>query len=235
MPARIVLAAIFTACALSPALAQPPPPPSISVTGEATISVPPDLAQIDGGVTTEAKTAREASEANNKAMGTVLLALKNAGIPEKDFQTSRLSLQPQSSTTRGSTAPAQIVGYRASNRVTVTVRDVTKLASVIDALVGGGANDISGIHFAVSESSKLLDKARGEALADARRKAEIYANAAGVTLGQPLSISEQGGSAPPIVFRRMAADMAASAPIAQGEETLRMAVSVSYEIKPKAP
>ena len=71
------------------------PPPAISVTGEATVSVPPDLAQIDAGVTSDAKTAREASDANNAAMGKVLLALKGAGIDEKDYQTSRLSLQPQ--------------------------------------------------------------------------------------------------------------------------------------------
>ncbi len=71
------------------------PPPAISVTGEATISAPPDLAQIEAGVTTEAKTAREASDANNAAMGKVLLALKGAGIDEKDYQTSRLSLQPE--------------------------------------------------------------------------------------------------------------------------------------------
>ena len=82
----------------APALAQTMPPPAISVTGEATVSVAPDQAQIDGGVTSDAKTAREASEANNAAMGKVLLALKGAGIDEKDYQTSRLSLQPQFAT-----------------------------------------------------------------------------------------------------------------------------------------
>ncbi len=233
MTRRSVLAAIMIAC-VSPALAEPLSPAAISVTGEATISVPPDLAQVDGGVTTEAKTAREATEANNKAMGAVLAALKAAGIPEKDLQTSRLSLQPQS-TSRVSGGPVQITGYRASNRVTVTVRDIAKVASVIDALTGSGANDIGGINFMVSQASKLLDEARTQALNDARRKAEIYARAAGVDVGAPLSISEDGAP-PPVMYRRMAAGMAASAPapIAQGEETLRVAVNVSYEIKPKA-
>jgi uncharacterized protein YggE len=78
----------------TPALAQTPPP-AISVNGEASVSVSPDLAQVEGGVTSEAKTAREASDANNAAMGKVLLALKGAGIDEKDYQTSRLSLAPQ--------------------------------------------------------------------------------------------------------------------------------------------
>jgi uncharacterized protein YggE len=213
----------------SPTLAQTPPP-MISVTGEATVSVPPDQAQIDGGVTSDAKTAREASDANNAAMGKVLLALKGAGIDEKDYQTSRLSLQPQYAPNRS--GPSPVVGYRASNRVTVRLRDVTKVASIIDVLVGAGANELGGINFMVSQASKLLDDAREKAIADARRKAEIYAKAAGVTLGEPLSISEEGGSAP--VFRgKMVAGMAASAPVAQGEETLSVAVNVSWAIKPK--
>ncbi|NGX96234.1 MAG: SIMPL domain-containing protein, partial [Candidatus Afipia apatlaquensis] len=204
-----------------------------SVTGEASISVPPDLAQIDSGVTTEAKTAREASEANNKAMGGVLQALKNAGIAEKDIQTSRLSLSPQSTPGRNPNAPFQITGYRASNRVTVTIRDIAKVADTIDVLVGSGANEISGISFMVSKASKLLDDARSEAIADARRKAEIYAKAANISLGAPISISEE--TAPgPVPYRKMAADLAASAPVAQGQETLRVSVSVSYELKQKA-
>jgi uncharacterized protein YggE len=214
----------------APALAQTTPPAMISVTGQATISVAPDQAQIDSGVTTEAKTAREASDSNNAAMGKVLLALKGAGIEEKDFQTSRLSLQPQNAVNRP--GPPAIVGYRASNRVTIRLRDVTKVANVIDTLVSAGANEIGGINFTVSQSSKLLDDARDQAVADARRKAEIYAKAAGVTLGAPISISEDGAPAP--MFRsRMVAGMAA--PVAQGEETLSVTVSVSWAIKPKEP
>jgi uncharacterized protein YggE len=233
MKHRAPLAAAVIAGALlaTPALAQTVVPPSvISVTGEATVSVPPDQAQIDGGVTSEAKTAREASDANNTAMGKVLLALKGAGIEERDVQTSRLSLQPQSAPNRP--GPSAIVSYRASNRVTVRLRDVTKVANVIDTLVGAGANEIGGINFVVSQASKLLDEAREQAIADARRKAEIYAKAAGVTLGAPLSISEQGFPGP-IPFRKMAVGMAASTPVAQGEETLAVTVSVSWAIKAK--
>ena len=228
---RPPLAAALAAAALlaSPALAQTAPPPAvISVTGEASVSVAPDFAQIEGGVASEAKTAREASDANNGAMGKVLLALKSAGIEEKDFQTTRLALQPQTAPNRP--GPSAIVGYRASNRVTIRLRDVTKLANVIDTLVGAGANDIGGINFMVSNASKLLDEAREQAIADARRKAEIYAKAAGVTLGVPLSITE-GGAPGPITFRRMAAGIAKSAPVAQGEERLQVTVSVSWAIK----
>jgi uncharacterized protein YggE len=230
---RHAFAAIVFACAISPAFAETQPP-AISVSGEATISVPPDLAEINGGVTTEAKNARDASAANNTAMSAVLQALKASGVAEKDIQTSRLSLQPQSAPIKGNNGPMQIVGYRASNRVTVTVRDVTKVANAIDALVSSGANDISGISFMVSQASKLLDDARAKAIDDAHRKADIYARAAGVTLGAPLSISEQGMPGP-MPYRKMAAAMADSAPVAPGEEMLRVSVSVSYEIKPKTP
>ena len=214
----------------APALAQTVPPPAISVTGEANVSVAPDQAQIDGGVTSDAKTAREASEANNAAMGKVLLALKAGGIDEKDFQTSRLSLQPQYAPQRS--GPNVISGYQASNRVNIKLRDVSKVAQVIDMLVAAGANNIGGINFMVSAASKLLDDAREQAIADARRKAEIYAKAAGVALGSPVSISEDG-SPGPMPFRRMAAGMAASAPVAQGKETLQVTVNVSWAIKPK--
>lgn len=215
----LALAVVAATWLAAPALAQTVPPPAISVTGEANVSVAPDQAQIDGGVTSEAKTAREASDANNAAMGKVLLALKGAGIEEKDYQTSRLSLQPQSAPNRA--GPSPIVGYRASNRVTVKIRDVTKVANVIDVLVAAGANDIGGIHFSVTQASKYLDEAREKAVADARRKAEIYAKTAGVTLGEPISITEEGAPTP--LFRgKMAAPMAAAAPVAQGEETLSL-------------
>jgi len=217
----------------APALAQTPAgfSPAISVTGEASISVPPDLASVDAGVATDAKSAREASEANNAAMAKVQAALKAVNIDAKDIQTSRLSLQPQYAPNHS--GPSPIVGYRASNRVTVRIRDVGKVAGVIETLVGAGANDIGNVSFEVSQASKLLDEAREKAVADARRKAEIYAKAAGVTLGVPLSISEEG--APPPVYRAkmmQGAPMAAApTPIAQGEETLSVSVSVTWGIK----
>lgn len=233
MTARLSIAVAAALLAAAPALAQeqarPVLPPSISVSGEASVSAPPDLAMIDAGVGSDAKTAREAAEANNAAMTKVLQALKTAGIDDKDYQTSRLSLQPQYAPNRpGST----VTGYRASNRVTIKLHDVGKVASVIDALVAAGANDVGNIYFTVAEPSKLLDEAREKAVTDARRKAEIYARAAGVTLGQPLTISEDGTPAPMFRVKTLATPMAATAtPVAQGEETLSITVSVTWAIK----
>jgi uncharacterized protein YggE len=233
MKSCVLPAALLAAALASPALAQGDLQPAISVSGEATISVPPDLAQIDAGVASDAKTAKDAAEANNAAMGKVLAALKGAGIDEKDVQTSRLSLQPQYAPNRAG-PPSSVTGYRASNRVTIKLHDLTKVASVIDTLVAAGANDIGNVGFTVAQPSKLLDEAREKAVADARRKAEIYAKAAGVTLGAPLDITE-GGTPAPMFRSKMvaAAPMAvAGTPIAQGEETLSVSISVTWAIKP---
>jgi uncharacterized protein len=232
MKKTLLLAGTIAVLFAAPAFAQDDFPSAISVSGEASVSVAPDLAQLDGGVASDGKTAREASEANNAVMTKVLAALKTAGIDEKDVQTSQLSLQPQYAPNRP--GPAAVTGYRASNRVTVKLHDVSKVASVIDTLVGAGANDIGNVNFLVSQASWHLDQAREKAFADAKRKAEIYAKASGVTLGAPISISEEGAPAPVFRARMMPAApiaMASPTPIAQGEETLSVTVSVSWAIK----
>jgi len=162
-------------------------------------------------------------------MGKLLLALKGAGIDEKDFQTSRLSLQPQNAPNR--TGPSAIVGYRASNRVTIRLARRRQTRNVIDTLVGAGANEIGGINFMVTAASKLLDQAReqgrrrcppqGRDLCQGRRR---HAWHPAQHLGRKFS--------GPTPYRRMSAGMAASAPVAQGEETLQVTVSVSWAIKP---
>jgi len=202
--------------------------PAITVSGEASVSVAPDLALIEGGVTNEAKTAREASDVNSRAMTAILAALKTAGIADADIQTSRLTLAPQQSTVRALSAAA-ITGYRASNRVTIRLRDITKVASTLDTLVTTGANEIGGINFMVSQESKALDEARAKAIEDARRKAEIYAKAAGVRVGTPLSVREDGGGGP-VSVHATSYKKFGGPPVAPGEETLRITVTVSYEI-----
>jgi uncharacterized protein YggE len=229
MKKPVALAALLATTLLAAPARADDFPSAISVSGEATVSAAPDLAQIDAGVANDARTAKEASDANNAAMNKVLAALKGAGIAEKDYQTSRLSLQPQYGQNK-STGATPVVGFRASNRVTVKIRDVTKVAGIIDTLVGAGANDIGNISFEVTQASKLLDGAREQAVADARRKAEIYAKATGVTLGAPLSVSE-GGAPVPLFKARMATPQMAPAAVAPGEETLSVTVNVSWAIK----
>jgi hypothetical protein len=199
----------------------------VTVTGEATVAVAPDTAVIRIGVGSQEKSAREASDANARQMTAVLAAIKDSGIGERDIQTSRLSLQPQYDPNKSGTA--RLTGFQATNQVTVKIRDIDKLAIVLDRAIASGANEMSGIEFMVSEQSKMLDQARDEAIADARRKAELYAKAAGAKLGKVVSISEEGGAPQP---RPMQALRAGAVPISPGEQTLRAIVSVSYELTP---
>jgi uncharacterized protein YggE len=199
----------------------------VTVTGEATVAVAPDSAMIRIGVSSQDKTAREASDANAKQMTAVLAAIKSNNIADRDIQTSRLSLQPQYDPNKSGTA--RLTGFQATNQVTVRIRDIGNLAAVLDSAISAGANEMSGIEFIVSEQSKLLDRARDDAIADAHRKAELYAKAAGSKLGHIVAISEEGSAPPP---RPMQALRAGAVPISPGEQTLRAAVTVSYELTP---
>jgi uncharacterized protein YggE len=222
---RLCLLAVFVFAA-APADAQMQDYPSVTVTGEASVHVAPDRAIVRAGVTSQGKTARDAMTANNKAMGAVLLALKEQGISDADVQTSRLSLDA----IRSKDGAQPVAGFQAANGVSVTVRDVGKVGDILDRVVSAGANSIGGIDFVVSNYDKLLDKVRADAVADAKRKAEIYVQAAGVGLGRPITISEQGAPVRPMM-RKMAAPAAGAAvPISAGEEQITISVAVSYEL-----
>jgi uncharacterized protein YggE len=198
----------------------------VTVTGRGTFSVAPDTATIRIGVTSQGKTAKAASDSNAKQMTAVLTAIKNSGIAERDIRTSRLSLQPQYENKSGTT---HLLGFRVTNQLTVKIHDIGKLPVILDHAIAAGANEMSGIEFVVSEQSKLLDQARDAAIADAHRKAALYAKAAGVKLGRVVAITEQGASVPP---RPIQAMRAGAVPVAPGQQTLRATVSVSYELGP---
>jgi uncharacterized protein YggE len=202
----------------------------VTVVGEGTVTAAPDMARIRVGVSSQAKTAHEASDANAKQMTVVLAAIKEAGIAEHDVQTSYLSLQPQNDPNR-SGGPPRLIGFQANNQVMVKIREVAKISGVLDRVIGAGANEMSGIEFIVSEQGKLLDKARDTAIADAYRKAELYARAAGAKVGKVAAISEEG-SAPPVAYPTQAMRAGAAMPVAPGEQTLRVTVMVSYELTP---
>jgi uncharacterized protein YggE len=229
---RRSLSLVIVACALAAPLIAPGAAHAIdrqiTVTGDATISVAPDTAMIRLGVTSQSKTAREASDANAKQMTTVLAAIKDAGIAGRDVQTSRLSLQPQYDQSKP--GAARLLGFQVTNQVTVRIREIDKLPSILDHAIAAGANEMSGIEFIVSEQSKLLDQARDDAVADARRKAELYAKAAGVKLGNVVSIIEEGSAPPPRPV--MQAMRAGAVPVAPGEQMLRAGVTVSFELTP---
>jgi uncharacterized protein YggE len=213
--------------ALPAAAAETPPERVVVVTGEATVTAVPDSAIISAGVTNRGKSAREASEATNRAMERLLTSLRDGGIAERDIRTEHLSLQPVHEDARS--GGIRTIGFEASNTVRVTVRDVTKVSAVLDRVIAAGGNEISGITFVVSERSRRLDEARTEAVQDAKRKAEVLAKAAGVGLGRAVRIAEESRlPRGPVMMR--AAPAAASTPISLGEETLHATVSVTFEL-----
>jgi hypothetical protein len=229
-PARAIAVALALgacSCASSAVFAQERAPPLVTVTGEASVAAAPDIAELRAGVTTQGKTAREASAANAKAMAPVLAALKESGVAVDDVQTARLTIQPVHDRSRP--GAERISGFQASNQVLVRIRDVTKVGDIVDRLVAAGANEFFGIEFFVSAPTKLLDSIRSQAILDARRKADLYARAAGLEIGRAISIVEESAQ-PPVPMRAAVARAAPATPIAPGQEILRVSVTVSFEL-----
>lgn len=219
-----------------PALAQdlPAPPPSVTVSGEGMVAAAPDIAIIQSGVVTRAGAAGEALKANAAAMTKVLAAISQAGVADRDVGTSGLTVQPQYDYGDGS-APRtpKLSGYEVRNTVTIRSRAVDKLGPLVDALVAAGSNQIDNLAFEVSDQDKRLDDARRAAVADARRKAELYAAAAGAKLGVVISIDEMDvpdGPVRPMAMRAKAMD-AAPTPIARGEQELQVRVTARWRLE----
>ena len=257
---RKLLALVLLAAAPLPALSQPIPTPAIaplgsnsallSLTAEGQSQRPPDLALFSAGVVTQARNAAEALADNSRRMDAVIAALRRAGIAERDIQTSTISLQPRYSNPdleaqlRARQArepyvpPSQpqaptIIGYEAQNNVQVRVRRLTDMGRIIDTLVEAGANQVNGPSFSLDEPRAALDEARTEAVAVGRQRAEIYARAAGMRVARILSISEGGGYYPvqqAFGESRMAAPPPPSTPVAPGELTLGVSVSMQFEL-----
>jgi uncharacterized protein len=206
---------------------------SISISGHGEVKAVPDVASIQMGVSSFAETARAALDANTLAMKNMLETLKKAGIDMRDVATSNFSVNPRIQYPQDGVGAPKTVGYDVNNTVTVVVREIDKLGGVLDAAVSSGSNTVNGIAFSVSKPEVLLDEARKKAVADARRKADIYAAAGGFALGDIISVSEGGGYQPPqpVVTYAKAEAAAGDVPIAQGEQALAIDVNVVWGIK----
>lgn len=236
--------ALILALTAVPALAQVDPPPHNAtprpaifvLTGEGTATAAPDMAILRSGVVSEGQTARAALNANTAAMEKLIAGFKAAGIEARDIQTSGFSVQPRylyGQRNDGTQEPPRITGYEVRNTVALKIRDLDKLGSVLDAAVTDGSNQIEGLTFDVSNKDELLNDARRKALADARAKAELYAEAAGVKLGRLRELSERTGDFPPprpMVMRMEAAK--ADVPVERGEQELTVNVTATWEIAP---
>ena len=234
-PAVLAIAALVCALAAGPGNAQATsegPASQIVVTGEGRVAQAPDMATITLGAVHEAETAAEALAATSDATARIVEGLAEAGIEARDIRTENLSLSPRVDYGRDGSAP-QVTGYVASNAVQVRVRDLSALGARLDAAVAAGGNRFDGLAFGLQNPGPSEDEARTRAVQDALRKARIYAEAAGLQLGPVLSIVEQGVfDGPQPMFRTDAAVAAAPVPVAPGEVSTVVRVTVTLGLSP---
>jgi hypothetical protein len=228
----------------SPAQAQTPeatsdhsPAETITVVGEGTVSIKPDIAKVSVGVETSAETVSEAVADNEAQMEAILAALKAAGIEEKDIQTTNYTIYleryPEQPVGAESSTSEQKPVYRVSNMVTVTVRDLESVGDVLDAVIEAGANNIWGISFTLDDPKVAQADARAKAIEDAGIRAQTLADLSGVKLGPVMSVSEVigGGSVPLAGFAVAERAASGGGTISPGELEVTYQVQMSYFIE----
>ncbi len=229
-PSALLLTALAAAAPIH-ASAQTPTP-TVSVVGEGEAAAAPDMATVTLGVSAEAPQAEDAAAAASARAAQILAALQAEGVAERDLRTVEISLSPIYVRV-GETGGRRLNGYAARHSLHVTVRRLEAVGPAIDAAVAAGANEIGRIEFGVADDAALVAEARRRAVADAAAAAALIAEAAGRSLGAPISFSLGGSFAPRPAFA-MRAEMAALAdaptPVAPGEIVLRETVSAVYAL-----
>ncbi|MCH8910877.1 MAG: SIMPL domain-containing protein [Chloroflexi bacterium] len=214
----------------------------IWVTGQATLEIPADIAQVSIGIESRETTVAEARQNAAAAMDSVLAAIRAHGVADDDVVTSYFNIQPQTTWIEvadsiGRHSEPRITGYIVNNTVQVTVRDIDNLGDVVDtaATAGGDLIRINSIQFTVDDTSAFGEQIREMAAADALAKADLYARVMGVTLGPVVYLTELGNSvpmaraAPLAVMAEM--DVAfARTPISAGDVNLSVSVQVVFAI-----
>ncbi len=203
----------------------------INATGEVTRV--PDVAVISAGVVTRSATATGALQDNANRMQRVLSALKRAAVEDRDIQTSNVSLSPEYRYQENQ-AP-QLVGYTASNVVTIRFRDIRNSGKVLDALVGEGANQINGPMLTIDKPEAALDEARAKAITVGRARADLYARSLGLRVVRVVSVSESGGNypppPPPVPIYARAEMGQAKTSIEPGEQKLQVNLTMTFELQ----
>jgi uncharacterized protein YggE len=213
------------------------PAQTITVVGQGSVRIKPDVARVSIGVETSAETVSEAVAENESNMESILAALKDLGIEDKDIQTMNYSITldryPESlpSAEAGSSQPQPV--YRVSNMVTVIIRDLDKVGDVLDAVIEAGANNIWGVSFSLDDPKAAQVDARADAIADAQARAEALAELSGVQLGPVMSVSEVLGTGVYPMPAAYAVESAAAGggSISPGELEVSYQVQVAYFIE----
>ena len=202
---------------------------TITVSATGRVAAEPDIAHVSVGVIVDAATAKDALARNSIVMSKVLDGLKGLGIAAGDIQTTGVNVEPRYAQGKDG-LPATVTGYRVVNQVRLLVREVKRLGEILDAVIALGANQVHSVSFDIANAETLLDEARKQAISNARRRAELYAAAAGVRLGNVLQISESTGEVGRPVFAARSAPGAA-VPIEAGTRVLTVEVGVVYALQ----
>jgi uncharacterized protein YggE len=207
-------------------------PGQLHISVQGTASAVPDLAHLSAGVVAQAATAAQAMADQRDRMTRVMAAIRKAGIEDRDIQTSGINLSPVYARAENRNTAPRISGYRATNRVNVRVRDLTKVGAGLDALVAAGANDIGQVSFGFSKQAELVEKARATAIAELKKRRDFYAEVGQLKLGRLISLSEGGGHRPsqPMMMAARSESMKASTPVAPGESEVSISLSATYQI-----
>ena len=205
----------------------------ITVQGVGKVTLTPDLATISLGVQTQASKASAAQALASGAMTKIIAAIKGLGVADKDLETQWVSLAPQYTYSANGSTPPKVVGYQANQSLTIKVRKIDDSGAVIDAAITAGATQVGGISFSVSDPAAATTQARTAAVADAKSRAKALADAAGVSLGSAISITET--SAPAVVpypYADKAGALAGgvSTPIQVGTTEVEVDVQVVFAI-----
>ncbi len=217
-----------------------PAVPALSVRGEARVQAAPDEATVRLGVVAQAATAREAQEEVNRTAGAILAAVGRLGVPRERIQTAELQLFPiyaqePPAPESGMPREPRIVGYRATNVVSVRLLELDRIGPVVDSGLGAGANQVEGVSFGLRDELAARRQALTAAAAAARQKAQTLAAALGVQLGELLEVAEGGAQVvvPRFAAARMAAEslaMDTATPVSPGQITVEAVVTVTYRI-----
>ncbi|HEY4689155.1 MAG TPA: SIMPL domain-containing protein [Anaerolineae bacterium] len=208
-------------------------PRTITVVGAGSASAVPDVATAQIGVDTQSASPEEATRLNDEKLAAILEALQTAGIDAQDIQTTYYSLYAEQRYDPGTNQPTGEFTYRVSSGLSVKIRDLAKVGSILSDVVKAGANNISGVSFSIEETQVLEATAREKAVADAKARAESLAQLNGVELGEVAAISEVITGIPgPIVYERAALGLGGGgAPIQPGQLEVTMQVQVSFAIQ----
>ncbi len=199
---------------------------TITVSATGSVALVPDVARVSVGVTVTKPKVKAARDAAGKAMSEIIAAVKALGIDERDIKTTSIDLSPQ----YGNSSTPRIIGYRMSQQLQVTVRDLDKAGDVVDTATAKGATEVNGLWFEVSDPAKAMDEARAAAIAKARTSARAMASAAGVALGAVVSISESSVAVPGPYYYGDTLRATDLTPVQPGTQDVQASVTVVFEI-----